>query len=172
MKNNENKVTIMKNILLALSAAAVFLTGACASFSEPEYFNKDSGTIAELKVDDVFRITLDGNPTTGYLWVFAAPYNEEVVILCGDKYEKPDEKLVGAPVKRTLTFKVVGPGKTGIKLEYRRPWEKKQKPEGTFELMVSATGEARENPFVKKKDETPRVGSKGQVEPPPKHVLE
>ena len=58
------------------------------------------------------------------------------MILQDDKYIRPDEQLIGAPGKRSLTFLAKGSGRTGLKLVYRRPWEKSQPPAEEFNVMA------------------------------------
>lgn len=114
------------------------LLSSCALLPSRHYTVglEDSGSTLHLRTGDEFTILLEGNPTTGYLWQFAAPYDETVVILKGDRYISPSEALCGAPGKRSLTFVAEDPGRTGLKLVYVRPWEKNQPPEKEFHLMI------------------------------------
>jgi inhibitor of cysteine peptidase len=83
-------------------------------------------------------ITLDANPTTGFEWQLAAPLEEKVIALVGDRHQQPDTSRVGAGGTDVWTFKAVGTGSTTIVLEYRRPWEKGQLPaeRKTFPVVV------------------------------------
>ncbi len=157
--------TIFSAVIFCVTA--VLLCG-CSSLSGPvELTDQASGKTVELKCGERMTLVLESNPTTGYLWRFSAPYDEQVLVLCGDTYVSPASELMGAPGKRRLTFEAVNPGRTGIRLEYKRPWEQNAKPEKTFQLMIYVTGEPKTNEFFgeKKDEETPRVSSKGQVVP-------
>ena len=165
----------MKKLFAFLGAAVLALAFTACSMGPTltELQEKDSGKTLTAKVGDRFTILLESNPTTGYMWKFAGPYDEHVAILCGDAYVAPSTQLVGAPGQQKLTFEVVGPGRTGIRLAYVRPWERDTPPAKTFQLLVFGTGNAAsplsmEDEAVK----TPRIGSKGQVVPEKKGVFE
>lgn len=162
-----------KAFLASLGGAlCLALVQGCMGPSATELSAKDNGGTVSLDVGDSLVLKLEGNPTTGYLWTFGAPYDENVLILTGEDYSKPEggEKRVGAPSTKIMTFKAVGPGRTGVKLDYRRPWEKNERPIRTFETLVVVEGEAPEAPKPPE-DETPRRGSSGQVAKPPKSLL-
>jgi len=125
---------------MAAAAAAFTLLCSCASLSDPKHYQlteKDSDRLLHLNRGDTFTILLPSNPSTGFSWEFAKPlYNENVMALQGDKYIRPDKQLIGAPGKRSLTFLAKGSGRTGLKLVYRRPWEKSQPPAKEFNVMA------------------------------------
>ncbi len=121
--------------------AAIFLPiliSSCSMMPSAHYTlgPEDSGSTLRLHTGDEFTIVLESNPTTGYLWRFAAPYDELIILLKGDRYISPSEELCGAPGKRSLTFIAQESGRTGLKLIYVRPWEKNQPPEKEFHLMI------------------------------------
>jgi inhibitor of cysteine peptidase len=91
-----------------------------------------------LDKGDTFTVLLVTNPTTGFLWKFGNPaFDDKVMILHGDKFIQPEKKdMCGAPGKRSLTFLAEGPGRTGLKLVYVRPWEKNRPPAHEFNLTV------------------------------------
>ena len=91
-----------------------------------------------------------------------------VLRMTGERYENlPDTPpdFTGAPAVKIYTFAVAGPGEAGIKLEYRRPWERGAAPAKTFDILVRATGTATLVDRLDPSGETPRVGSRGQIEP-------
>ena len=120
------------------AAAGMMLLSACASLSgNYSLTEKDSGRTLHLERGDTFTVSLEANPTTGYLWKFGnPPYDESVMILRGDKYIQPEEQLLGAPGRRNLTFVAEGSGRTGLRLIYVRPWEQNTAPAKEFHLMV------------------------------------
>ena len=100
-------------------------------------------------------------------------YDEKVLILSSDTFANPeDEGVTGAPGRRILTFSVVGPGRSGIRLGYKRPWERNSRPARVFQLLVFATGESPAPILEEEKVVTPRVGSKGQIVPERKGVFD
>ena len=159
---------------LSLLTAAVSGMVLCACASGPsctELAETDSGKTLTMEPGDRFSVTLKSNPTTGFQWSFAAPYDERVLVLCGDTYINPSESLaVGAPGQQKLTFEAAGPGKTGVRLAYRRPWEKGAAPAKVFHLLVFVKGDAASG--NEDDSRTPRIGSKGEVVPERKGLLE
>ena len=147
-----------------------FLLSSCAWLPNREYTveMKDSGSTLHLHPGDQFTILLEGNPTTGYLWRIAAPYDENVIILRGDRYISPSTELCGAPGQRNLTFVAESSGRTGLKLVYDRPWEKNQPPEKEFHLMVLVHGDGDEKV---QEDKRMRRNSKGELVPDRKRSL-
>lgn len=85
----------------------------------------DPSTPIEATIEEVFAISLDSNPTTGYSWRIAGKVDERVVRLTGTKFVPPDSDLRGAPGRRIWSFKGTGVGTTTLSFEYLRPWEKK-----------------------------------------------
>ena len=160
------------SLLLSAMLAVVFC--ACSTgFSVRELTESDSGRTLTAKVGDRFVVSLPSNPTTGYTWSFGSPYDEKVVILSSDHLVNPDETApVGAPGKRILTFSVVGPGKSGIRLEYKRPWERNVRPARVFQLLLFATGDAPKSIWEEEDAGTPRVDSKGRIVPEKKGVFD
>ena len=151
-----------------LFAAVLMMASSCALFRLGDRIRlteKDSGRTLETEVGDVIEIRLPANPSTGYLWSVKAP-EMGVFREVESRYETPEESRgkVGAPVWKIFSFAVVGPGEAGIKMEYRRPWELGEPPKATFDILVRATGTEG---LMDRMDrtETPRVGSRGQIEP-------
>lgn len=165
----------MKMVLsfLMFCLIAVVFCACAAGPSLTELSDADSGKTLTAAVGERFMISLESNPTTGYVWRFAGPYDEKVLILCSDTFSNPTEKdLVGAPGRRNLTFEIVGPGKSGIRLEYKRPWKRNAQPAKVFQLLVFGTGKAAAPVSAEEEVVTPRVGSKGQIVPSEKGVFD
>ena len=155
-------------------AAGTMLLCSCSWFTGPRHYDlteKDSGRTLHLDRGDTFTVQLDSNPTTGYLWQLGTPpYDEQVMIMRGDKYIQPSEQLCGAPGKRSLSFLAEGSGRTGLRLIYVRPWEKNQPPAKEFSLMVIV-----KDGFETESDRGPRMrrNSRGELVPDRKRsVLE
>lgn len=75
-----------------------------------------------LFTTDVFVLSLEENPTTGYRWEVCT--DEQVIKVIDDEYEtKAKANLVGVGGTRTFTFEVLKPEESEIKLYYRRSWE-------------------------------------------------
>lgn len=88
------------------------------------------------------RITLPGNPSTGYDWQVvqgAAGYLKQV----GEPTFKAESSLDGAPGMVTYTFKAFKAGDTVLVMKYSQPWEKDQPAAATagFAVHVVAQGD-------------------------------
>lgn len=151
-----------------VALAVAVCCASCAQFSSGSRLvltEKDSGRTLDVEVGDTITLRLPANPSTGYLWSSKLP-DMGILREVENRYETPEKSrgVAGAPVIKVYSFAVVGPGETGIKMEYRRPWEVGSAPEATFDVLIRAAGTSS---LLERLDrtETPRVGSKGQIEP-------
>jgi predicted secreted protein len=131
----------MRKIFFLLSIALFLLSWCCSCtlFSSRDLVltEKDSGKTLYLQAGDTVTLHLEANPSTGYLWKFASPpYDENVVILRGDRYTRKEELLAGTAGKRILTFVANASGRTGVRLIYVRPWEQNGTPVREFNLLL------------------------------------
>ena len=93
--------------------------------------NDQSQVSMPVKVGEPFSIEIEGNPTTGYLWLLSKPSNSlKALNVDGDgKGEYTPQKVAkgfaGAGGK--FNFNFVAPAVTNeliaLEFEYRRPWE-------------------------------------------------
>src|ERR1035438_7231850 len=93
-----------------------------------------------VTVGQEFKISLQSNPSTGYLWHFAKPPDAKFLKLVSTKYQAPESKLVGAGGSGVWTFKALAEGKTALELNYQRPWEKSLPPAQSTNFVVVITG--------------------------------
>lgn len=127
--------------MLAVATMAMVLA-ACGSDPKPLTLTRDaSGGSAEVKVDHVLEITLEGNPTTGYSWEVKEsgkptlrPQGEPVYV-----QTETGGTLVGAGGTYTFTFVGAETGTTTLELIYHRTWETDVAPLETFTLEVTVT---------------------------------
>lgn len=159
----------MLNKLLRLffTVSLLPLFSSCSVFSPGTVVltEKDSGKTIDLRTGDYLEIHLEANPTTGYLWSSSIP-NDYIMRLLLDEYseKKQVRGMAGAPVRKIFRYGAVGPGETGIRLEYRRPWEKNQPPAKTFDIMIRVSGESTFREPEENDGPVRMVGSKGNVE--------
>jgi len=85
-----------------------------------------------------FSIELDENPTTGYRWS-APAFDEKYLVLEADEYAPAAGAAIGGGGVRRFVFAVKSAGRTAIRLENKRPWERDAAPEATFEMTVVGT---------------------------------
>ena len=101
---------------------------------------KNAGQTIKLNVSDSIQIKLEGNPTTGYIWMLNdIPKDGNIVVLVPEnkegKYVSGSSRLLGAGGTFVFDFNAVASGKTKVSLEYKRSWEK-VKAIKTFEITV------------------------------------
>ncbi len=120
--------------ILFISLLAWVIAG-CAAAGTRTLTAQDAGKTVNLKAGETFKVTLDGNPTTGYVWEVAADSNAPVTQV-GEWEFKADSDAVGAGGKLTLTFQAGQGGQGALKLVYHRPFEAQTPPAETFEVQI------------------------------------
>jgi len=108
---------------------------AAPNLNEVWLTEHDNGSLAQLGEDQTLVISLESNPSTGYLWE-VAEIDENVVQQVGKAEFEQMAPLLGAPEKQTLRFKPAGAGQSTLRLVYHRPWEKDVKPAREFSIQV------------------------------------
>jgi len=83
-----------------------------------------NGQELTISVNDTLNVTLDGNPTTGYVWdtkELDTSYLEQL----GDLVYTTQStgKLAGAGGTYLFSYKALKAGQTKLTLVYHRPWE-------------------------------------------------
>ncbi len=113
-------------LVLALPAAGAAL----------ELNGGESGRSVAVPVGETVAVTLEGNPTTGYLWELASV---ERAVLTPDAEPgfSPDSPLAGAGGRFTFRLTAVAAGTSPVRLVYRRPWEKDVPSLQSFDLTVT-----------------------------------
>ncbi|MBP7053334.1 MAG: protease inhibitor I42 family protein [Phycisphaerae bacterium] len=93
-----------------------------------------------VALGQVFTVTLESNPSTGYRWEWV-DHQDSIVEQMGEARFKPratgDPPLGGAGGWESFDFKAVHPGQMTLKLVYRRPWEEGVEPLKTLSLQVT-----------------------------------
>lgn len=85
-------------------------------------------------------IELEGNPTTGFTWVYNLSQNDIVTIEEKQTYLGKDN-VDGAPSKFEYTITSAKPGKTTLTFEYKRIWEDFPAEKTlTYQIEVDKTG--------------------------------
>lgn len=123
-------IYIIFSVLLALS----FLAG-CIS-KEIRLGMEDNGRQVELNKGQILIISLEGNPSTGYMWE-AAELDKNILRQIGETEFQPGSDLLGAKGMQTLRFEAANTGQTPLKLVYHRPWEKDVEPLKNFSIQVA-----------------------------------
>lgn len=95
----------------------------------------DNGKTIKINAGDTLKISLEGNPTTGYNW-YASSANSQVLSQIGDPSFVASSNAMGAGGMITLTFKALSAGDTVLQLQYKRIWETGINPLYTYNLVV------------------------------------
>ena len=113
---------------------------------------EDSGKTFHLLVDDIIKLQLPGDPTTGNAWrkIF---YNDSVLIRVGKKNYQIGDEVSGEGGFYYYKFRAVAPGKSVIKMEYGNRFDSKKKSLKNFEINVIVDDENNNNK-AKSQDET------------------
>lgn len=116
-------VNLLQIVLIAF--LTMFILGGCSPFGRaPIKINEsDEGKTIEVSTGEDIDIELNGNPTTGYQWQIDGA-ESPVIRQVSEPEFKPVSNAIGAGGKVTLKFKATNIGKAGIKLVYKRSWEK------------------------------------------------
>ncbi len=96
---------------------------------------KDAGSTVHVKQGATVAVSLDGNPTTGYIWE-VAPGSGNLLAEQGDPQFVADSNSLGSGGTMTLRFKAVQAGTSPLKLVYHRPFEQGVPPLQTFDVTV------------------------------------
>jgi len=88
----------------------------------------DRTCVISARAGKEFTIRLDSNPTTGYSWQLAEPYDENIIRLLEAEYTPSTTKRVGASGVENWTFLALKKGAAKISLKYARPWEVNKPP--------------------------------------------
>jgi predicted secreted protein len=107
-----------------------------------EGFSDPSAPI-EVGKGQNFVLTLPSNPTTGYIWQPAEPFDERILRFIGHEYRSDHPGLTGAGGREIWIFKAVGTGETRIMLKYVRPLEKNAAPAKTARFTVMSGGKMK-----------------------------
>jgi predicted secreted protein len=109
-----------------------------------EDFTKETNIVrqVEVKNGDVFTVTLDSNPTTGFSWTEQAKIADvNILKQTGHQYTAPrandaNKPVVGMSGIEEWWFTANRTGNTTATMNYSRPWEGGEKDARTFVLTV------------------------------------
>ena len=101
----------------------------------------DAGKTVVVVLNNQVIVTLDGNPTTGYIWE-VAPDSTTALKQNGQYEFKASSGAMGAGGQLVFKFDVSGVGEGKLKMMYHRPFEKGVPPIQTFEVTINAVASA------------------------------
>lgn len=113
---------------------------------------EDSGKTFHVSIDDIVKLQLPGDPTTGNAWrkIF---YTDSVLTRVGKKDYKIGDEVSGEGGFYYYRFRAVAPGNAVIKMEYGNRFDSKKKTLKYFEINIIVD------------DENKNVNSPDKVQP-------
>ncbi len=102
----------------------------CRLHREIKVPSVEVSTRIELKVNETYTLTLQHQPSTGFIWSYEIEGNSNLVDISDarpDSTQPTDEPwriIVGDIVDREYTVKALEPGHMTIHFTKSRPWEK------------------------------------------------
>ena len=94
---------------------------------------------ATVRKGETFRVELEANPTTGYLWDMRLKAGKATLV--SQEYTSgapPGSLVIGSGGVETFVFRAEETGQIQLEAEYSRPWEKNAKSAVTqrFDITV------------------------------------
>ena len=118
---------------LLLLLPLVLLAG-CAAPELSLNANHANGRV-EVRKNQPFIISLEGNPTTGFAWEVSA-LDERLLRQSAAPEFTPQNDRIGAGGIQTFHFRAIERGETQLTLVYRRPWETGAPPAQTYAVTI------------------------------------
>ena len=88
-----------------------------------------------VSVGENFSITLDSNPTTGYMW--EAQFDSNFIKNISREYKaSPGEPMPGKGGTETFVFLALKSGETNITMKYRRSWKEEPIEEKSYSIKI------------------------------------
>ncbi|MEI7636761.1 MAG: protease inhibitor I42 family protein [Syntrophus sp. (in: bacteria)] len=112
-----------------------------------ELTEKDNGAVMKVQLGDQIKVTVPGNPTTGYTWELAAISVDILEPGLEPEYIR-DSTLTGAGGRFTFRFTARSQGYTKVILAYLRTWEKDMLPVKTFEMTADVNSSKGKKPVT------------------------
>ncbi|MDX2170812.1 MAG: protease inhibitor I42 family protein [Deltaproteobacteria bacterium] len=114
---------------IGLVALVALLCAGCATLPPVRVTPADAKKPIELAKGQDLYVALPSNPSTGYRWTYHAG-KQSILQLSGEPTYSaaPAEGVVGRGGTETFQFRAVAPGSEKLRLLYKRPWEKAERP--------------------------------------------
>jgi inhibitor of cysteine peptidase len=160
------RILLILGLALALSSSAFAQPPPQGPPEQIVVTAADDGGQIELDEGQVLVVRLLSNPSTGYGWQVAQPALGGVLRQADVVEFEPHSDLLGAPGTEILSFEGVTAGEVTLTLEYRRPWESRAEPAGTFHLQVRALGTFEGAPPSPTPSPTGKTSASGEEQGP------
>ncbi len=130
-------------LFLLFASISVLVLAGCGAMQPPTpneihltEKGGDCGSKVELNTGDTLVLSLEGNPTTGYVWEVES--NDPAVIKpTGEPEFNPDSSAIGAGGTYTFRFTAVAKGQDALRLIYHQPYDKNAPETKSCEVTVN-----------------------------------
>ncbi len=128
------------NAVVTVPAASTAVTPVSTSASVTTILvnSSSNGDILTVPASERVLVSLNENPTTGYMWNATASKGLSVI---SDTYYPPNTTLIGAGGYHEWILAPDTVGTYTFKATYMRPWEGASSAADTFSLVIEATPE-------------------------------
>lgn len=126
---------VVIQIICGLLVAAL-LSGCGPTFQTIELTEQNASSEVDLREGDLIRLSLAGNPTTGYTWEWVDD-GSGVLEIQGEPEYTTDSDLVGSGGMFVFKFKAVKTGQAELNLIYHRTFEEGVDPIQKFNATVT-----------------------------------
>lgn len=117
-----------KRIITSVLIVTIFFIFTGCTKEKERKFRIESDTVLTLEIDQIAKIELESNITTGYTWKISGLSNDGVLKQLGkDQYLSQSDRI-GAGGLQIFSFQGIKSGEAKIIFEYLRPWEKVRDP--------------------------------------------
>ncbi len=99
----------------------------------------DSGSTVYLKVDQILKVELPGNTSTGNDWR-KVTYDDNVILKNGKPNYVLSDERVGSAGVYYFKFRAIAPGVSKLYMEYGSKYDSTKEAIKTFELEVVVVG--------------------------------
>ena len=118
-------------VLAAIAIGMIVIPGQ----STVDIGNGQANSLVDMQKGNHLRVTLAGNPTTGYNWE-VSQVDSQILKQVGETQFQADSSAVGSGGKVILEFEAIGTGTTNLQLIYHRSWETGVLPLQTYAVTV------------------------------------
>ena len=146
----------MKKLLIVLTVVMMVggLTGGLSAYAFNSSDTPDNGAhalngpdsadngppdvVSARKLGDIYEVSLDSNPSTGYQW--QVEFDEDFLEMVDHRFEFDSDTnppLPGTAGKDTFVFRAVAKGNTRVEFTYKRPWETESLETKVYALDIS-----------------------------------
>jgi inhibitor of cysteine peptidase len=134
-KMTKHLVRAVPRLICAALMALVVSTSTAAA--EPVILTgAHNGKTIVLDKGASLIISLESNPSTGYVWQVGNNDNAILKLVGQPAFHPGPHHLIGEPGHLSFTFEAIATGSDSIELRYLRPWEKGVAPAKTFGVIV------------------------------------